>query len=161
LACDDAIEKADELVMRELTSEEMIVFKSMDAMNANDLSVTKAVLDLLIAKLRACNESSDIIYPENANNETMLMIVKHVSLKQVAEVKGKFTSRKRPVEKKSARYSMGASCDSHVSLSHSSSSVTVALLCLPPPLSHSSSLFILYSTVPTGIESSILCVTVV
>jgi hypothetical protein len=50
LACDDAIEKADELVMRELTSEEMIVFKSMDAMNANDLSVTKAVLDLLIAK---------------------------------------------------------------------------------------------------------------
>jgi hypothetical protein len=112
MACDDAIEKAGETVMRDLTSEEMNVFESMDTMNANELSVMKGVLDLLTAKLRACNETSDVIHPENANNETMLMIVKHVSLKQVAEVKGKFTSRKRPVEKKSARYSMGASCDS-------------------------------------------------
>jgi hypothetical protein len=85
----------------------MNVFESMDTMNANELSVMRAVLDLLTAKLRACNETSDIIHPENANNETILMIVKHVSTKQVAEVKGKFTSRKRPLEKKSARYSMG------------------------------------------------------
>jgi hypothetical protein len=112
MACDDAIEKAGETVMRDLTSEEMNVFESMDSMNSNELSVMKGILDLLTAKLRACNETSDVIHPENANNETMLMIVKHVSLKQVAEVKGKFTSRKRPVEKKSARYSMGASCDS-------------------------------------------------
>ena len=112
MACDDAIEKAGESVMRELTNEEMNVFESMDSMNANDLSVMKSVIDLLTAKLRACNETSDIIHPENANNETMLMIVKHVSMKQVADVKGKFTSRKRPIEKKSARYSMGASCDS-------------------------------------------------
>jgi hypothetical protein len=112
VACDDAIEKAGEVVNRELSTEEMNVFESMDTMNANELSVMKTVLDLLTAKLRACNETSDVVHPENANNETMLMIVKHVSTKQVAEIKGKFTSRKRPAERKSARYSMGASCDS-------------------------------------------------
>jgi hypothetical protein len=112
VACDDAIEKAGEVVNRELSTEEMNVFESMDTMNANELSVMKTVLYLLTAKLRACNETSDVVHPENANNETMLMIVKHVSTKQVAEIKGKFTSRKRPAERKSARYSMGASCDS-------------------------------------------------
>jgi hypothetical protein len=112
LACDDAIEKAGESVTRELTTEEMNVFESMDTMTANELSVMKQVIDLLTAKMRACNESSDIIHPENASNETMLMIVKHVSLKRMPDARGKFTSRKRPREKKSARYSMGASCDS-------------------------------------------------
>jgi hypothetical protein len=84
----------------------------MDAMNANEFSVMKTVLDLLTAKFRACSDTSAVVHPQNANNETMLIIAKHVSLKQVAEVKGKLPSRKRPVERKSARYSMGASCDS-------------------------------------------------
>ena len=114
IACDDAIEKAGESVVRELTAEEMIVFESMETMTANELNAMKQVIDLLTAKLRASNESSDIIHPENASNETMLMIVKHVSLKRVPDVRGKFTSRKRPAEKKSARYSMGASCDSQL-----------------------------------------------
>lgn len=112
VACDDTIERVGDTITRDLSMEEMTIFENMEVMNATELGVMKQVIELFSAKLRACHESSDFIHPENGSNETMLMIVKHVSLKRVPEVKGKFTSRKRPMEKKSARYSMGASCDS-------------------------------------------------
>jgi hypothetical protein len=56
----------------------MTVFESFDDMNATELGVMKSVLDLFTAKLRASAESNDSIHPENANNETMLMIVEHI-----------------------------------------------------------------------------------
>ena len=115
VAGDDAIEKAGELIDRDLTTEEMTFFEKMDAMNAEELSVVKSIIDLFTVKMRASFDCNDTVHPENANNETMLMIVKHITKQGVAKPTSRFTSKKRPLEKKSARYSMGAtSCDSQL-----------------------------------------------
>ena len=109
IAGDDAIERAGNLLLRDLTKEEMRVFDSMDTMDGEQLAETKLVIDLLTAKWRASVESKEKVHPENSSNETMLMIVKHI-LKTygVGKSTGKFTSRKRPAPAKSARYNMGA-----------------------------------------------------
>lgn len=113
VAGDDAIEKAGELIERDLTTEEMTFFDRMDAMNAEELCIVKSIIELFTVKMRASFDSNDAVHPENANNETMLMIVKHITKQGVAKPTSKFTSKKRPAEKKSARFSMGATaCDS-------------------------------------------------
>ena len=112
-AGDDAVERAGELVPRDLTNVEMGVFESMDTMNAEELGAMKLVIDLLTAKWRASMESNDEVHPEHSSNETMLMIVKHITKSSgTLKPKGKFLSRKRPAPVKSARYTMGASFDS-------------------------------------------------
>ena len=113
VAGDDAIEKAGELIERDLTTEEMSFFEKMDTMNAEELCVIKSIIELFTVKMRASFDCNDAVHPENANNETMLMIVKHITKQGVAKPTSKFTSKKRPAEKKSARFSMGATlCDS-------------------------------------------------
>lgn len=109
IAGDDAIERAGNLILRDLTREEMKVFDSMDTMDGEQLAEMKLVIDLLTAKWRASVESNEEVHPENSSNETMLMIVKHI-LKTygVGKLTSKFTSRKRPAPAKSARYNMGA-----------------------------------------------------
>lgn len=112
IAGDQAIERAGNLVQRDLTVEEMSVFDSMDGMDAEKLAEMKLVIDLLSAKYRASFESNEEVHPENSSNETMLMIVRHIiKTTVVRKPTSKFTSRKRPAPAKSARYNMGAGFD--------------------------------------------------
>jgi hypothetical protein len=78
IAGDEAIERAGNMVERDLTDEEMSVFDSMDNMDSVKVSEMKQVIDLLTAKSRAPTESNNEAHPENSSNETMLVYVCHI-----------------------------------------------------------------------------------
>jgi hypothetical protein len=110
IAGDEAVDKAGELIPRELTVAECAIFESFDEMGVAELNEMKAVIDLFSAKLRASMENNDAVNPDNVNNESLLMIVEHIV--KGGEKSSKFTSKRKRVEKKSARFTMGAGLDS-------------------------------------------------
>lgn len=115
VAGDEAIERTGGLITRDLTGEEMTVFHSMDAMNADKLAEMKLFIDLLTAKWRASTETSPVANPENSSNETILIYVRHImKTNAVRKPESKFTSRKQQSPTRPLRTNMCVDTDTYL-----------------------------------------------
>ena len=109
-AGDEAIEKAGDIIYRDLTEEEQIVFDSMDSMDTSRLNHMKAIIELFHIKLRSCYDSNPAVKPEHSVNESLLAMVEQI-MKNTVKPAGRFTKKIKETPK-SARFSLGAGMDS-------------------------------------------------